>query len=422
RAIGEIGADLAREEPMNRLLQGDVGSGKTACALAAAEIAMAAGRQVALMAPTEILAEQHFASLGHALRALGRRHALLTASTPRASRESTLAVAQAGALDLLVGTHALLAERVVFAELGLVIVDEQHRFGVAERARLRAKGRSVPHLLVMTATPIPRTMALTLYGDLDLSVIDELPPGRRPSVTRVLSERERGVAHAALRETVGNGGCAYLVCPLVSESQDLDLRDATSTYEELRRSAPDLRVALVHGRTPTHERDPIVARLRRGEIDVLVTTSLIEVGLDVPHATLLVVEHAERFGLAQLHQLRGRVGRGGQAGICLLLTGAAAGSEARARLDVLVQTADGFRIAEEDLRLRGPGEIYGTRQAGLPRLRFADLGAHGVLLAAAREEAKRLIEEDPGLERHPETRKVLDDRWAEAALYGEEAG
>jgi ATP-dependent DNA helicase RecG len=417
RVVEEIRGDMAGDRPMGRLLQGDVGSGKTVVALCAAELAMASGRQAAIMAPTEILAAQHLRTIEPLARAAGRRVALLTADTPRPARESILALLHAGALDLLIGTHALLAERVAFARLGLVVVDEQHRFGVAQRARLRLKGERVPHLLVMTATPIPRTLALTLYGDLELSVLDELPPGREPCATRVVDDAERSVAWTEVRSRLRDGDQAFVVCPLVEESAGLDVADAVSTARRLERELPDVRVGLVHGRMAPHQRETVLRRFRQGEIALLVATTLIEVGLDVPEAAVMVVEHAERFGLAQLHQLRGRVGRGRRRGLCLLMA-----SGESPRLAALAETTDGFRIAEADLELRGPGEMFGTRQAGVPRCSLAHLRQHGPLLEEARRAARALLDEDPGLARFPDTAAVLRARWDGADQYGEEAG
>jgi ATP-dependent DNA helicase RecG len=431
RAIDEIARDVVEPHPMHRLLQGDVGAGKTVVAWAACELACAAGYQAAVMAPTEILAEQHGRTMEAWARATGRSLALLTASTPRAARESALARLAAGRLDVVVGTHALLAERVAFARLGLVVIDEQHRFGVAQRATLREKGGEgarAPHLLVMTATPIPRTLALTAYGDLDLTLLDELPPGRVPPETKVLSGRQgraRATAVEALRRAVVEGRQAYWVCPLVEESDKVDLADVTEAADFLRAALGDLldrnQIGVVHGRLPTAERDDVMRAFRDGRVRVLVATTVIEVGVDVPAASMMVIEGAERFGLAQLHQLRGRIGRGGGRSTCLLLAGSKSG-DAGDRLAVMAETSDGFKVAEADLRIRGPGEIFGTRQAGLPRLRYADLVRDAELLRLAREEAFRLLAADPDLARHPETRAVLDGRWASGALFGEEAG
>ncbi|MGZ3408001.1 MAG: ATP-dependent DNA helicase RecG, partial [Polyangia bacterium] len=433
----EIAHDLAEPHPMHRLLQGDVGSGKTVVAYAACELAVASGFQAAIMAPTEILAEQHARTLAAWAEATGRSLALLTASTPRAARESQLALLAAGKLDIVVGTHALLAERVAFARLGMVVIDEQHRFGVAQRALLRDKGgmlhagaRAAPHLLVMTATPIPRTLALTAYGDLDLTILDELPPGREPPRTRVLHGKTgRARALDELRAALDAGRQAYWVCPLIEESEklesaDIKLADVTEAADWLAGElGDDVPMGVVHGRLPTAERDRVMRAFRSGALRVLVATTVIEVGVDVPAASMMVIEGAERVGLAQLHQLRGRIGRGGGKSTCLLVAGSRAG-DAGDRLGVMAETADGFKVAEEDLRIRGPGEIFGTRQAGMPRLRYADLVRDVELLRLARAEAFALLEADPLLAapEHATTRAVLDARWAEARLFGEEAG
>ena len=424
RAWGEIRTDLARPHPMHRLLQGDVGSGKTAVAWLAACAAAEAGHQTALMAPTELLAEQHartLAALGAARWGeLGSERAplrfgLLTASQPRAATRPLLAAAARGGVDCIVGTHALVQQRVEFARLGLTIVDEQHRFGVLQRAALAAKGASglVPHALVMTATPIPRTLALTLYGDLDLSVIDELPPGRAPIVTDVLREGEGQRVLDLLRETLARGEQAYVVYPLVEETERSDLRAATESAHRIQASLPDARVDLVHGRLDAAERAAVMARFGRGETQVLVSTTVVEVGVDVPAATLMIVEHAERFGLAQLHQLRGRVGRGRAQGTCLLLArGSTADSEARLR--AMLDTTDGFRIADADLRIRGPGEFLGTRQHGkLPDLRIADLLRDARWVAEARNAALAKVRADPALERDPELFDAVRLRWGD---------
>ena len=430
RAIAEVERDLREPHPMHRLLQGDVGSGKTVVAWSACELACASGYQAAVMAPTEILAEQHARTLAPWAKATDRSLALLTASTPRPAREAALAQLAAGKLDVIVGTHALIAERVGFARLGLVVIDEQHRFGVAQRALLRDKGgllhegaRAAPHLLVMTATPIPRTLALTAYGDLDITLLDELPPGRQPATTRLLHGKTgRARALAELHKALDAGRQAYWVCPLVEESEKVDLADVTEAAEWLRGEL-DVPVGLVHGRLSTAERDEAMRAFRAGTSRVLVATTVIEVGVDVPAASMMVIEGAERFGLAQLHQLRGRIGRGGGESTCLLVTAARAG-EAGERLSVMAETGDGFNVAEADLRIRGPGEIFGTRQAGLPRLRYADLLRDAELLRLARTDAFALLERDPELaaREHATTRAVLEARWSEARLFGEEAG
>jgi ATP-dependent DNA helicase RecG len=399
---------------MNRLVQGDVGSGKTAVAFAAAMLAVRSGWQAAIMAPTEILAEQHARTLGRWLEGSGVRLVLVGARArgrdPQAQAREAI---RTGRASIAVGTHALLEEGVEFARLGLVVVDEQHRFGVMQRAALMSKGKR-PDVLVMTATPIPRTLALAFYGDLDQSKIDELPPGRQPVETRVLRESQRAKVHEAMREELEAGRQVYVVYPLVEESEKTDLADATSGAAELREELLPHEVALVHGRMKGEEKDAIMARFRAGEVRVLVSTTVIEVGVDVPNATLMVVEHAERFGLSQLHQLRGRVGRGSARSRCLLVTGGAgAGSDARERLRTMVRTQDGFEIARADLRIRGPGEMLGTRQAGQPVFEVADLYRDEAILDEAREEALRIAEEDPGLER-PENAATAEalERWA----------
>jgi ATP-dependent DNA helicase RecG len=432
RAIAELGADLARDTPMNRLLQGDVGAGKTAVAFAAALQVARAGRQTAVMAPTELLAEQHADTWHRWAEATGLRLALLTASTPKGVRASLLSLLAGGQIDVLIGTHALLAEGVGFAALGLVVIDEQHRFGVAQRARLRDKGdgQGAPHLLVMTATPIPRTLALTAYGDLDASVLDELPPGRQPVTTKLLTGvRGRAAAYKLIAERARAGERAYVVCPKISPTPEDDeersrpWKDATGVATELAEALPGTRVGLVHGRLDGAERERVMRAFKAGALDVLVATTVIEVGVDVPAATVMVIHDAERFGLAQLHQLRGRVGRGGGAAHCVLLAQGAVGSDAEARLGAMVETHDGFRIAELDLALRGPGELLGPRQAGVPRLRFGDLGQHTELLLEARRHAEALLAEDPdlALPAHAPLRRALDRRLAQS-VYGAESG
>jgi len=454
RTIRELSDDLARPVPMNRLLQGDVGSGKTAVAFAAAMQVARAGRQTAIMAPTELLAEQHFETwrVWAADKAAKRgllRIELLTASTPKGVRASLLALLAAGELDVLIGTHSLLSEGVGFRALGLVVIDEQHRFGVAQRAKLRDKGdgQGAPHLLVMTATPIPRTLALTAYGDLDVSVLDELPPGRKPIATKILSGlRGKAAAYKLIGERVAQRERVYVVCPKVEagEADDQSLarpsgraresgldkevqgrtwNDATTTASELAAALPTARVGLVHGRLDGAERDRVMRAFKAGTVDVLVATTVIEVGVDVPAATVMVIHDAERFGLAQLHQLRGRVGRGGGAAHCLLLAQGTIGDDAAERLAVMVATQDGFRIAEQDLILRGFGELLGPRQAGVPRLRFGDLAQHTELLLEARRHAEAILDEDPELVRpaNAALRRALERRLAHR-VYGAEGG
>jgi len=425
RVIGEISGDLARGEPMHRLVQGDVGSGKTAVAFAAAAQVMAAGGQVALMAPTEILAAQHAETLAPWMRHLGHRLTLLTASTPRGARESALSLLAAGHLPLAVGTHALLAERVTFASLGLVIVDEQHRFGVAQRARLRDKGAAgSPHLLVMTATPIPRTLALTAYGDLDVSVVDELPAGRTPAQTHVFTARQRPKVYRRVKRLLGEGKRAFVVCPLVEESDKLDLADAQRTHADLSETMAPHPVGLVHGRLSADEKTRVLDAFRQGDLSMVVATTVVEVGVDIPDADLMVIESAQRFGLAQLHQLRGRVGRrAGAEPLCLLLADPGATADARRRLGIMEETGDGFRIAEEDLSIRGPGELLGLKQAGESGLALAAAATHPRLLSAARQTARQLIRDDPELLQpaHEAARRLLEARW-KGRLFGEEAG
>jgi len=413
RVWGEIRADMAAPFPMHRLLQGDVGSGKTIVAALAVLTAVEAGYQAAVMAPTEILAEQHFMTFRQLLQPLGIPVTLLTSSLRARERGARRASVAAGEVGCVVGTHALVQEGVEFRRLGLAVVDEQHRFGVEQRARLKAKGER-PDLLVMTATPIPRTLALTLYGDLDISVLDELPPGRRPVKTVARTEAKRREIFAFLHKQVAEGRQVYVVYPLVEESEAIDLRAATDMAGHLQREVfPDLVIGLLHGRLGFEDKDAIMRRFKDGEIHVLVSTTVIEVGIDVPNASVMLIEHAERFGLSQLHQLRGRVGRGPWKSYCILLTGTSLGQEARRRIDAMVATTDGFRIAEADLELRGPGEFFGTRQSGLPEFRVADLLRDGPLLEEARREAQMIIAADPELRdpAHRGLREALLARW-----------
>jgi len=426
RVIAEVQRELATATPMQRLLVGDVGSGKTVVAFAAAVQVARAGAQTLMMAPTELLAEQHARTLTALAAPLGLRVDLLTASTPRASRAALLARGRAGQVDLLVGTQALLSEQLALPSLGLVIVDEQHRFGVADRARLRRRpdGGPLPHLLVMTATPIPRTLAFTLYGDLDLSVLDELPPGRQRIATLVLDGPDgRATAEEALRATVAAGRRAFVVCPVRAVAKRTAAVTAVDRHRALARTLAPARVGLVHGELDAGAKETALHAFRDGALDVLVATTVVEVGIDVPEATLMVIEEAERFGLAQLHQLRGRVGRGAASATCLLVT-EAPGVEARARLDMLAATNDGFAIAEADLKQRGCGDLFGVRQAGMPRVRFADLAGTARMLEVAREEAALILAADPelALPAHQPLRRAVDARWAAAEIFGEEAG
>ena len=408
RVMDEIAADVSAGPPMNRLVQGDVGSGKTMVAAYGAWLAAKNGRQCALMAPTELLAEQHFRSLAPLLEQAGLRVGLLTGAVKGKARKELLAALAAGELDLLIGTHALLSEGVDYADLGLVITDEQHRFGVAQRAALSAKARQPPHVLVLSATPIPRTLSLVIYGDLDVSVIDELPPGRTPVQTFVVGEDKRQRMYGFVRKLVGEGRQAYIVCPAVEEGEDegAGLKAATTYAQGLQTEVfPDLRVGLVHGKMKPREKDAVMTAFAGGELDVLVSTTVIEVGVDVPNAALMVVENADRFGLSQLHQLRGRVGRGKHQSYCVLVT-STRNPDSRARLKVLTKTTDGFQIAEEDLKLRGPGDFFGQRQHGLPQLRIADLAGDMRVLKEAQLAAQELLERDPGLKR-PEHAPLL---------------
>ena len=395
KVVKEIVDDMQRPQPMNRLLQGDVGSGKTIVALLAALVAMENGFQVAFMAPTEILAEQHYINIRRLLEASRFRIALLTGSTPAKKRRELQAELAGGSLHLVVGTHALVEEPVGFRELGFVIIDEQHRFGVIQRATLRAKGQH-PDVLVMTATPIPRTLALTTYGDLDVSVMREMPPGRHPIKTIAKPETRRDEIYAFIRRQVEEGRQAYVIYPLVEESEKVDLRAATEMADHLAQDVfPDLRVALLHGRMKQDAKDRVMQAFARGEYHILVSTTVVEVGVDVSNAAVMLVEHAERFGLSQLHQLRGRVGRGPHQSYCILLYQYPITDQGRERLKTLTETTDGFLIAEKDLELRGPGDFFGTRQSGLPTLRVGDLMRDHRIMEEARREASAALD-DPG--------------------------
>jgi len=393
RVINEIFDDLAKSYPMTRLLQGDVGSGKTVVALSALLLAVENGGQGALMAPTEILAEQHNATLRRFLKNLPVKVALLTSRVPKKERDKILASIAAGEVDIVVGTHAVLEEDVRFKNLKLAVIDEQHRFGVRQRTTLRQKG-SLIDLLVMTATPIPRTLALALYGDLEVSTIDELPPGRTPIKTALTPEAE---AFSAIKRETAAGRQAYVVYPIIEESASLDLQSAKAEYERLRTEVfPDLKVALIHGAMPGKAKNQVMDEFARGDWQVLVATPVIEVGIDVPNSTVMVIQNADRFGLASLHQLRGRIGRGAQESSCFLVANAKT-DHARTRLETMTATADGFRIGEEDLKLRGPGELLGTAQSGELSLQVADLFKDAELLAYARADADELLKNDPKL-------------------------
>ncbi len=408
RVVEEIAHDIARAQPMHRLLQGDVGSGKTVVAALAAAIAMGAGWQCALMAPTEILAEQHFKKLVDWLEPLGVTVAWLSGSRKGRGRREMLERVADGSALLVVGTHAVIQDQVSFARLGLAIIDEQHRFGVAQRLALRHKLESQalePHLLMMSATPIPRTLAMTYYADLDVSTIDELPPGRTPVVTKVFADGRREAVIARIREEVARGRQVYWVCPLIEESEALDLRNATETHQQLVAALPEHMVGLLHGRMPAAEKAAVMSLFTGGQMAVMVATTVIEVGVDVPNASLMVIEHAERFGLSQLHQLRGRVGRGAVASVCVLLYTGPLSDTGKARLKAMVETADGFEIARRDLEIRGPGEFMGARQSGAPLLRFADLQTDEHLLGPARRAAGVM------LDRHAAAAAAHVQRW-----------
>jgi ATP-dependent DNA helicase RecG len=404
RVLGEIDADLRRELPMHRLLQGDVGSGKTVVAALAAATAIQAGWQCALMAPTEILAEQHLRKLVGWLAPLGVGVAWLTGSRKGKARDAMLARVACGEAALIVGTHAVIQEQVEFARLGLAIIDEQHRFGVQQRLALRAKLATQglePHTLMMSATPIPRTLAMTLFADLDISTIDALPPGRLPVQTRLFAHTRREQVIARIREQATAGRQTYWVCPLVEESETLDLQNATATHLLLGEALQGQRVGLLHGRMNAQEKAATMAQFAAGQLAVLVATTVIEVGVDVPNASLMVVEHAERFGLSQLHQLRGRIGRGSVASTCVLLYGDGLSDTGKARLKAMLDTQDGFEIARRDLEIRGPGEFLGARQSGASLLRFADINLDQALLQQARRAADALLDADPELaQRH----------------------
>ncbi len=391
QAHAVIAKDLAQPHPMRRLLQGDVGSGKTLVAALAALQAIGNGWQAALMAPTEILAEQHFLKLSHWLEPLGVRMAWVSGSLKARAKKAALAAIASGETQLAIGTHALFQEDVAFPKLGLAIVDEQHRFGVEQRLALASKGGGEPHQLMMSATPIPRTLAMSFFADLDVTVIDELPPGRTPVVTKLVAEERRDEVIARIRESCREGAQAYWVCPLIEESEQLQLKTAIETFETIQETFPDLAVGLVHGRMKPAEKAQVMADFKARKLQLLVATTVIEVGVDVPNATLMVIEHAERMGLAQLHQLRGRVGRGAQQSLAILLYYQPLSELARQRLKIIYESHDGFEIARQDLRLRGPGEFLGARQSGAPLLRFADLERDADLLEAARRMADELL-------------------------------
>lgn len=395
RVLREIREDVRNGKQMNRLLQGDVGSGKTIVALLSMLMAVDNGFQACIVAPTEILATQHYEEMCSLLEGIGVEIRLLTGSTKKKAREELHAKLRDGSLSILVGTHAILEDCVVFKDLGLVVIDEQHRFGVAQRARLWAKNLIIPHVLVMTATPIPRTLAMTLYGDLDVSVIDELPPGRKPVQTDHIYEDKRGLMYRFLRRQMEAGRQIYVVFPLIQESEKSDLKDLESGFESLSKEFSEFAISMVHGKMKPAEKDAEMQKFVSGETKMLVATTVIEVGVNVPNASVMVIENAERFGLSQLHQLRGRVGRGAEQSFCLLMTKYELSSDTRKRIDIMTETNDGFLIAETDLKLRGPGDLEGTMQSGLPfDLRIADLTKDGPILQTARDAASAVLAED----------------------------
>ncbi|MCK4274823.1 MAG: ATP-dependent DNA helicase RecG, partial [Dehalococcoidales bacterium] len=435
KVLKEILADLGQSKPMSRLLQGEVGSGKTVVATAALLVAAANGYQGAFMAPTEILAEQHFATICQMLSRLGQEEgegylrsfsgflkrplkvALLIGGIKQTGKKQIQKQVLEGDIDILIGTHALVQKGVKFSKLGLAVVDEQHRFGVEQRSALREKGFN-PHMVVMTATPIPRTLALTLYGDLDLSVIDELPPGRQTVKTKWLRPNQRESAYAFVRKQVNEGHQAFILCPLIEESEAIDAQAAVVEYERLSQEVfPDLKTGLLHGRLSSADKDAVMESFRGGELDILVSTPVIEVGIDIPNAAVMLIESADRFGLSQLHQFRGRVGRGSEQSYCMLL--AENPSEVgRERLDIIENTQDGFELAEADLKMRGPGEFFGTRQSGLPDLRMAKI-SDVAILELARNEAIKLFQVDPGLDKteHRLLAQEMTRVWAGAAEW-----
>jgi len=398
---------------MNRLLQGDVGSGKTIVAMAAMITACENGYQAVMMAPTEILAEQHYARIREWANPLGLRVSIMTGNLKQSERKKLSEKILSGESHIIIGTHALIQEGVAFKNLGLAVIDEQHRFGVIQRAALRKKGIN-PDVLVMTATPIPRTLAMTVYGDLDTSIIDEMPPGRQPVRTKVFYEQQRSRVYEIARSELTKGNQVFIVYPLVEESETLDLKDATRMAEHLQMETfSDYRVGLIHGRMKAKEKDEIMAAFSKKKVNVLVSTTVIEVGIDIPQASLMIIEHAERFGLSQLHQLRGRVGRGEIPSYCILMSQRAGSEDSKKRLRVMEKTNDGFIIAEEDLSIRGPGEFMGTRQSGLPDFRIANIIRDTGILTEARSDAFSLVEKDPRLERHEHRlmKEVLLRRW-----------
>ena len=406
QVLRDIRLDLKKSSPMNRLVQGDVGSGKTVVAIMAMLMAVDNGYQAVFMAPTEILAEQHYKTLQTYIKPLGLEIVLLTGSLKTAQKNSGLGMMQSGLAQIAVGTHALLEDDVYFNRLGLVVIDEQHRFGVAQRAKLKQKGQS-PHMLIMTATPIPRTLSMTLYGDLDVSKMNMMPNGRQPITTKLVFDKDRPRLVKFIKDELKANRQIYFVYPLVEESEKLDLKAATDAFEEIKNEFKEFNVGLLHGRMKSDEKDDVMQKFKSNTINILVSTTVIEVGVDIPNASVMVIEHAERFGLSQLHQLRGRVGRGSSQSYCFLLASFKISEVARQRLEIMVETTDGFRIAEEDLKIRGSGDIYGTRQSGLPDLKLLDLATDFDVVNKAKEIADEIVSVDPHL-RKPEHRSLRD--------------
>lgn len=423
RVLSEIEGDMISDRPMNRLLQGDVGSGKTIVALLSILKAVESGYQAVLMVPTEILAEQHLASVLEYVKGMGLRVVSLKSSLSKSEKNTYYKAIMSGEAQIAVGTHALIQDKVDFKNLGLVVIDEQHRFGVMQRARLMSKGKN-PDVLVMTATPIPRTLALTVYGDLDVSVLDELPPGRKEIKTKVYYDQKgsRERAYGIVRKEIEKGRQAYVVYPMIEESESPDFKDlkyATQMAEELQNDVfPDFRVGLLHGKMKTDEKEAVMKRFISHHLDILVATTVIEVGVDVPNVTVMVVENAERFGLTQLHQLRGRIGRGGHDSYCILISSFKRSEDAEKRLMIMEETSDGFKIAESDLMIRGPGDFLGTKQSGLPQFRFANLIRDSRILGEAREDAFKLVKEDPELSKYPKLLEQVLNRWGELLELG----
>ncbi|MDH4028447.1 MAG: ATP-dependent DNA helicase RecG, partial [Nitrospirota bacterium] len=406
RVLEEIRSDMRRPLPMNRLVHGDVGCGKTVVALISMLIAVENGYQACLMAPTELLAEQHYMNIHKMVEALGLNAVLLTSGMKGKNIDAVCG----GDAGIVIGTHALIQEKVRFRKLGLAIIDEQHRFGVAQRAALKGKGLN-PDILIMTATPIPRTLALTLYGDLDISIIDELPAGRRPVVTRVFFPSQKDTIYSSMNSELSGGRQVYIVYPLIEESEKLDLKSAVDGAEALKKYFPERKIGIIHGKIHHDEREAVMARFKAGDIDILVATTVIEVGIDVPNASLMLIVHSERFGLAQLHQLRGRIGRGGHDSYCLLLAYPPLSEDSGRRLKAMETTNNGFEIAEEDLAIRGPGDFFGTRQSGMPELKIANIVRDIGILEAARREAFALVDTDPDLTQYPLLKKELYQKW-----------